>query len=517
MDRRLIWMVLLTGFLSFNVSSQQNLSLLNQFFQDRYFIHSSSMGVGNSVFPYSESTFDLNRAVADSSRQYYEITEILFKKHLFEVKGENYYLTISPVADLSMGKDLSDTNDRRLFQNTRGFFIEGDLMKNFSFSTAFYENQGRYTSYETDYYRSIGELYPNASSGYNTQNAMIPGSARTKPFNVDGFDYAFATGNIVYRPIRQLTLIAGNTPHFIGDGYRSLLLSDNGVAAPFYRIDYRMNDKFEFVYIREKLQNLMRKPASSSAEAYYEPKAYSVNYLTWKPTGKLAFSLFEGTIWSKGDSIQTYRAHPLFYSPVPVVNALILHDSLQNQVTGLNISFVASVNHRFYGQFAMTDLDGEKIAFQVGYRGMNFFGLKDLMLQLEYNHASKGMYISDYRRLNQVNSNLPMAHPKGNGFQELVFRFNYEYRRIYADVKTVYYLLKDYDALSLLPVVKPTSFVLNSILHQSVEFGYRFNRKMNLSVFAGYVFRSPTSETDRTTSMVQFGMRTAILNRYTDF
>lgn len=498
-----------------NVGAQQNLSLLHQFFRDRYFIHQSE--VGNGMFPFVESAFDLNRATEDSSRQFYELTEVVFKKHLLEIKGDNYFLTISPVADLSLGRDLMDTNNRRIFQNTRGFLIEGDLLDNFSFCTAFYENQGRYTIYETDHFRSLGELYPNSSGGYNTQNAVIPGSARTKPFNTDGFDYAFATGNIVYRASSKFKIIAGNTPHFIGDGYRSVLLSDNGVPAPFFRADYKFNTRLEFVYIREKLQNLMRKPASSSAEAYYEPKVYSVNYLTWKPLKKLAISLFEGTVWSRGDSIQTYRAHPLFYSPVPVINTLLLHDSLQNQVTGLNMSYAVNPHHRIYGQLALTDLNFKKLAYQVGYRSMNLFGLKDLMLQVEYNRVSKEMYNSDFRRLNQVNSNLPIAHPKGNGFHEFVFRFNYEYHRIYADVKTVCYRLKDHDALSLLPALKPSLLISTTIFNQSVEFGYRFNRKMNLVVFAGYVFRFENSEADRQTSMLQFGMRTGILNRYTDF
>ena len=515
MDCRLIWTLFFTGLLTTEVSAQQNLSLLHQFYRDRYYMHAPE--VGNAMFPYTEAEFDLNGAMADSSRQYYDLTETLFKKHLFEIKGENYFLTISPVADLSLGRDLSDTNDRRIFQNTRGFLIEGDMLKNFSFSTAFFENQGRYTIYETDHYRSIGELYPNASIGYNTQNAVIPGSSRTKPFNVDGFDYAFATGNIVYRVTPKLVLMAGNTPHFVGDGYRSLLLSDNGVPAPFIRLDYKVNTQFEFVYIREKLQNLMRKPASSSAEAYYEPKVYSVNYLTWKPSKKIAVSLFEGTVWSRGDSIQTYRAHPLFYSPIPVINALILHDSVQNQVTGLNLSWMLSAQHRLYGQFAVTDLEGKKTAYQLGYRAMNLFGLKDFLLQVEYNNVSEGMYSSDFRRLNQVNSNLPMAHVKGNDFREFVLRFNYEFKRIYADLKSVLYLLDEHSPLSLLPVSKTGAFQNGKILHQSIEMGYRFNRKMNLSIFAGYVYRTASSPVERSTNLVQLGLRTGIYNRYTDF
>jgi hypothetical protein len=294
------------------VYSQQNTLLINSYFKDRLLDNSrGKVYNGNSFLPAFESEYDLNYIIRDSSKQYYELTEILFKKHLIEVKGSNYYLTISPVVDLQLGRDREDTNDRKLFQNTRGIFIEGDLLKNFSFSTSIFENQARFSNYESSYYSSVGELYPNQSNGkYTTQNAVIPGSARTKPFNVDGFDYAYATGNIIYRPHRAVTLSAGNTQHFIGDGYRSLLLSDNSVPAPFLRGTFRLSEKFSFNYLRMRLFNLMRRPASTTVEAYYETKAYSVNYLTFNPGPKFSVSLFEGIVWSRGDSITLFRSFP---------------------------------------------------------------------------------------------------------------------------------------------------------------------------------------------------------------
>lgn len=128
---------------------QQNTLLLNSFFKDCLLDNSEkNSSIGSSFFPKFESETGINSRFQDSSLQYYDVTETLFKKHLFEVKGQNYYLTISPVIDLAKGKDLSDTSERKLFQNTRGFFIEGDLFKNFSFSTSFFENQSRFAQYE---------------------------------------------------------------------------------------------------------------------------------------------------------------------------------------------------------------------------------------------------------------------------------------------------------------------------------------------------------------------------------
>jgi hypothetical protein len=515
---KFVALLLMIG-LNWTAFSQQNLSLLNQFYRDRYFLHAGQADVPvTSVFPFNESDFDLNKRLADSSKQYYELTQILFKKHLLEFKGEDYYLTISPVADLSIGKDLSDTNSRRLFQNTRGIFVEGDLLKNFSFSTAFYENQSRLSTYETSYYRSIGELYPNQSSGvYNTQNAVIPGAARTKPFKSDGFDYAYAQGNLIYKPHRSIALIAGNTPHFIGNGYRSILLSDNGVGSPFFRADVTFSKKWKFMYLRQRLLNLMRKPVSTTVESYYESKGMSVNYLTFHATKKIAISLFESAIWSRGDSLSSFASNPLIYNPIPFVAPLAIGKDKLTSVIGLNLSMLVGNNHHLYGQFALTNLNVEASAFQLGYRGYSFFGLKDFMLQLEYNYVAKDMYSSSNRRLNYMHYNLPIAHPAGTNFNEFLLRTNYEWKRIYADLKTIVYLLEDHSSVALLPVKKITTQRSGSVLHNQLEVGYRFNRKMNLTIFGSWLLRSEMLDVFQKTSIFSFGLRTAINNHYNDF
>lgn len=502
-----------------SIHGQQNSYLLNSFFKDNLFNNSMDDSyIGTSFLPVFESEYNLSKTLRDSSVQYYDLTETLFKKHLFEAKGSNYYLTISPIVDLNIGKDRADTNERRLFQNTRGIFIEGDLFNNFSFSTSFYENQGRFSNYESAYYSSVGELYPNQTAGtYTTQNAVIPGSARTKPFKTDGFDYAYATGNIIYRPHQKILLSAGNTSHFVGDGYRSMLLSDNSIPAPFFRGNFQLSKKWHFNYLRMRLINLMRKPASTTVEAYYETKGYSSNYVTFQATKKLAVSLFEGIIWSKGDSILSKKVHPVYYNPLPFLASALLSSNEIYALHGLNISFAPFPSHRLYSQFAIGNLNSHQTAFQIGYRGYNFFGSKNFMIQLEYNNVTKGMYQSDNPRLNYSHYNLPLAHVKGNSFQEFILRSNYEKNRIYLDIKSVYYLLKDYSPLSLLSVSKDIPLESGPVFLQQVEVGYRFNKKMNLTIFGNWQYRTEMLSINQKANLLFIGIRTGINNHYNDF
>ena len=76
--------------------AQQNNIPLNHFYKDRLYYTSNKMEgyTGNSFFPVSESQYDLHTKIQDTSKQYYLVTEHLFKKHFLEFKGKNYYLTI---------------------------------------------------------------------------------------------------------------------------------------------------------------------------------------------------------------------------------------------------------------------------------------------------------------------------------------------------------------------------------------------------------------------------------------
>lgn len=498
---------------------QQNLIPLHSFYKDQLFANKLAQPYNEGSFlPVSEGAYNLLPAIVDSSACYYTVTEILFKKHLIEITSNDCFITISPAANLSYGIDFSDTSDRRLMQNTRGVFVEGDLFKRFSFATTFYENQARFTAYENDYYSSVGERYQNSGGEYYAQNAVVPGAARTKDFKTDGYDYAFAVGYLSYAPIDAIRISAGNNSQFIGDGDRSLLLSDNSVAAPYLRLDWKINSRFNFTYYRSRLVNLLRRSASSSAEVYYETKGHSINYFTYKPTAKISVSLFEGSIWNRGDSLTSTVSHPLYYNPVPIISGLILKE--KNEVVsllGINANYQVSERHRIYGQVAMNDWNTQKIGYQLGYRGYNFFGLTDFLIQLEFNHVPSGMYETANPRLNYSHYNLPLAHVKGSGFEEFIARANYEFRHFYVDSKSVMFLLNDYSQTAHLALYDSGPRIDGTVFYQSIELGYRFNRKMNLSIFGRWRLRTSSEIGMPVANTVQIGMRTGLTNHYDDF
>ncbi len=501
------------------VKAQQNNVFIHSFFKDNLLNPGLSKSYnGTGFLPLNESEYDFNRVNRDSSKQFYPLTNILFRKHLFEIKGDKFNLNISPIADLMLGKDRNDSTEQTLFQNTRGVYIEGDLTTKFSFSTIISENQARFSSYETTFYSSVGELYTNQSSGtYTMQNAVIPGAARTKPFKISGFDYAYAAGNIIYRPVKSVMLSMGNTSHFIGDGYRSLLLSDNSVPAPFFRSIVKLSNKIEFNYLRMRLFNLIRRPVSTTVESYYETKGFSVNYITYKPINGLSLSLFEGAVWSRGDSIVSSKVHPLFFSPFPGTALALLSRSELNYQLGFNVSYTLLHKYRAYGQILCGNGRFKSPAVQLGARLYGLTNRRDLMLQIEYNHIPTGMYLNGNPHLSYSHYNLPLATVRGSGYDELIIRMNYDWNRFYINEKVVYYELADYTVGNWLPVNQTKTIVNGNISINQLELGYRFNRKMNLCLFGSWQFRKDKSMDAVVTNLVFLGLRTGIINHYNDF
>lgn len=280
--------------------------------------------------------------------------------YLFEVHEKNVNLYLSPVVNFQAGQDWLDEGGPTLYQNTRGIYVKGTLLKNFSFATTFVENQARFSKYENNFISSHGEFYPNASTVQ--QNGVVPGGGRTKPFKEGGYDYGYAIGSFLYKPIENLEIRAGNAPTFVGSGYRSLILSDNSYQAPNIDIKYTFLKKWSYGVRRTRRFNLIRKTAFSTVEGYYQPKASSRHYLNYQVNKNITVGLSENSIWSMGDTVTT-RPNGLYYAPIPLLG---LTKSANHTIYGFDFSEVAGKKIRFYQQFVLAGFDVSQMGFQLG-------------------------------------------------------------------------------------------------------------------------------------------------------
>ena len=468
------------------------------------------------TFPVQNSKVMYFEQVMDYTPRYSTFGHYLYNRELIEIKEDQAKLWITPLFDISYGRDLVADSMNKISQNTRGVRMEGNFNNKVTFSTSFFENQAILPNYAGAYAAGKGEFYPNTGdSSYFQQNATISGAARTKPFETNGFDSAYAVGFVSFKLAKQMSLSVGNNSLFVGSGYRSMLWSDHSLGAMNVRYQWDIGSKWSFQVVRMKGMNMLRRLGSVNAEAYYEPTALSMSTLYFHPTQNSSIGLFEGGVWYRGDSLLKSPVSPLYFIPLP--GASMLEEASggkSNTVLGLD----ANVHTRFmmlYGQVALNPMVEKSTTFQVGTR-LYTVKLPGSFIQFEYNQADEKAYTASNPRMNYASYNLPLAHPAGTNFQEFLFRGNYEMDHIFFSTALHYYP-KQVEQSTLLPVYSSTDPTFRKVILSVTELGYRFNRSYGLDAFIQFRYRKGEGTVTSEASWISAGIRTAIRNHYYDY
>ena len=143
----------------------------------------------------------------------------LLNDNLLQVRKPDFTLTLDPIFNFEAGRDLKD--NRNVWVNTRGLALSGIIGKHFSFESRFFETQATFIYPVESLIRKIG---------------VIPGQGTYKGFKSNGYDYFMSDAYISYSPSRYFNFQLGQGKNFIGDGYRSLLLSDVAFNYPYLKI-----------------------------------------------------------------------------------------------------------------------------------------------------------------------------------------------------------------------------------------------------------------------------------------
>lgn len=463
---------------------------------------------------------------------------LLNKSWISFTSNDNLSFSIDPLFDFQLGFD-SDADDKSWI-NTRGVILNARLGDKIAFSTAFYENQAQFFDYR-----------------YNVVSScrVIPGQGLPKAFKdkPHAYDYARSDAYLSFQPNEHFDITFGHGKNFIGDGYRSMFLSDCAFNYPFLRIttDYW---RIKYVNIWAQFQDLTNHYFYGHP---HDKKWGSFNYLSINVTDWLNVGLFESIIWANADSVG-YRGFDINYAN-PIIFTRPVEFSVgssDNALMGISGKITLGKNHILYGQaiideckvkemgrdvkhaFNSSDTSGtwgwwgNKWAMQMGYKTYDLFGLQHLDIQLEYNIARPFIFSHTITVQNYGHYQQSLAHPLGSNFKELVAIGRYNYKRLFIEAKLTHAIhgrdtaglnlgndiYKSYDTHASEYHCKIAQGQKVTLTNFNAQASLLINPRVNMNAFVGYTYRAEKVNGKSTAqNLITFGLRTSLQNIYYDF
>ena len=458
----------------------------------------------------------------------------LWNEHLALVEGKNYWLTADLLLDVQMGKDNSHVDYS--FLNSRILQIQGELGSKFSYSATIYETQGRFAEY-------VNLAIDAEEKKTFSSDGLVFGRGKAKGFKEDSYDFPVSEGYIAYKPNEFFVLQMGQGKNFMGDGYRSMMVSDVAAPYPYFKITTSFW-KIQYTNLWMWMTDIRK---DAGVENAHPRKYVASHHLSINIGKKFNLGLFEAAITS------TSRTGTI---EMDFLNPIIFYKSLEfargedagSSVLGLNASYKFSKRFSMYSQFVLDEFTleemkaqngywGNKYAFQIGAKYFDAFTVENLYLQLEYNTLRPYTYSHGDPIYNYGHYGEGISHAWGANFRETVLIARYKKERWSANLKMIYGskgfdadglnyggdIFKSYDTRVQDYGNETTQGATATIFNTDLQVSYLINPITNLKVFSGLTIRNFTPETvtadfeENKTTWFTIGVKVDLFNWYLDF
>lgn len=347
--------------------------------------------------------------------------------------GKNYFLQVLPVLSMISG---IQPNFSFPYSLGGGVLLNAGINDKLGFSALVFHNYLKPLDYLIVSHENMTLLH---SKGF--LNGKV---------NYYNANYRFS---LTYRPYDFLLFEYGFGNNFYGDGYRSLLLSDNSYNYPYFKLETKFSGiKYSVIWAQLKHVGNAEVQNWSSLKSKYAV----FHYLDWKISSKLSIGLFESVIMHQDMGLNVNYFNPIiFFRPVEFY--LGSHD---NALMGLNLKLSVNSTNIFYSQLVIDDIivnilmndirkrinsnfEGlygvfsNKWGFQAGFKSFNLFTLKNLNAFTEFNITRPYLYSHRYPEQNYSHFGEALAHPLGANFREMIFGVEYHIKRFYFSYKSM--------------------------------------------------------------------------------
>lgn len=388
--------------------------------------------------------------------------------NFFEVNNEDLFLAINPMLNISFSHETD--NNQQVYLNSRGINVRGRIADRIGFYASIVDNQERGPRHFTQVVRDL---------------RAVPGYGFFKSFKRDttAVDYFDARGYFTFNAAKFIDFQFGYDKNFIGNGYRSLFLSDWGNSSLFLKVNTKIW-KFNYQNLFMELMPQFVKRGDSLLDRKYA----AMHHLSMNITPWLNVGLFESVVFGRTNRFDFQYLNPIIF--FRHIEGTV--GSPDNAIAGMD--FKANVAHRFqfYGQLLMDEFLiknirskpkswTNKFGFQLGGKYVDAFGIDNLDLQVEMNRVRPFTYSHNNLTANYTHYNQYLAHPLGANFQEFIGIARYQPApRWYVVGRAMYY----YKGLDTAGVNFGGNIFLSN-LTRSRDDGYAIGDGNKLQVFNG--------------------------------
>lgn len=351
-------------------------------------------------------------------------------KHFYKYRSDllhfqdydDFMLKVSPVLRFELATEQNTKGLR--YVNTRGLELRGMISEKIGFYAQLTENQSSYPNY--------------AQNTVNANNA-VPGEGRFKDFSstvgdslfARGSDYFGARGYVTFQPIERVRLTFGHDKNFIGNGVRSLILSDYSNSYLFLRLQtqvWKLHYQNLFMELTDQF--------SQGNDSLLTKKYAAIHHLSFNVNKWLNVGVSETVTFGRSNGFELQYLNPIIF-----YRAIEYHLGSPDNVM-LAADWKANFLRRFsfYGQFVLDEFNfGEiknntgwwanKYGYQLGLKYMDVAGISNLDWQIEYNSVQPYTYTHNTTVGNFTHYNQPLAHPLGANFSEVLNVVQYRFKR----------------------------------------------------------------------------------------
>ena len=339
---------------------------------------------------------------------------------LDDFRNKNITVAINPLFQFEGGKSSNNT----IYSINRGVKIDINFNDKVFISSSMYESLSKFPTYMNHYIDSL---------------TVVPGMGKARNYvNGESLDYAMPIGFIGYKPNRNFYFELGNDKNFIGNGFRSLMLSDVAYSYPYFKMQTFVG-KFTFQTLWAQFVDASRNWQNTNG---YDKKYGVFNTVSYTGFKNVEINLFQSVIWNNKDSLGNKREQEWgYFVPIIFFNSLNFNNgSPDNSVMGIDASYTIKKNTIVYGQFILDDfnviefLKGKgyfqnKFGVQLGIKSFKPLGLKNAFARAEFNIVRPFTYANKTPAVNYTHYNEALAHPLGANFKEILLDANYKVKR----------------------------------------------------------------------------------------